>query len=72
MPVRAPRASCRSPSGYVVRPLNVTLTNLFLVGSAATAARPRDAPTTRPASRCAGATVPTIANPGSNCLGGAD
>jgi hypothetical protein len=65
-----------TPFNYVVRPLNVTLTNLFLVGEAATAsdsqARTDDlAYYAVHGALPAGATIPTIANPGYTCLGSA-
>ena len=65
-----------TPFNYVVRPLNVTLTNLFLVGEAATAAKSQ-ARTDDLAYYAvhgalpAGATIPTIASPGYSCLGSA-
>ena len=65
-----------TPFDYVVRPLNVTLTNLFLVGAAS--------PSSKTAQRTddlayfavhgalpSGATLPTIAGSGSSCLGSA-
>jgi len=65
-----------TPFDYVVRPLNVTLTNLFLVGAASTASK-----TPQRTDDLAyfavhgalpqGAAVPTIASPGSTCLGAA-
>jgi PKD repeat protein len=65
-----------TPFDYVVRPLNVTLTNLFLVGAAATASKSAQrtddlAYYAAHGALPAGATVPTIANPGSSCLGSA-
>lgn len=65
-----------TPFDYVVRPLNVTLTNLFLVGAAATTSKTpqRSDDLAYYAVHGAlpqGAAVPTIASPGYSCLGSA-
>jgi hypothetical protein len=65
-----------TPFDYVTRPLDVTLTNLFLVGAAATTAKTpqRTDDLAYYAVHGAlpkGATVPTIASPGHSCLGSA-
>jgi len=65
-----------TPFDYVIRPLNVTLTNLFLVGQAATASQSQKrtddlAYYAVHGALPSGATVPTVANPGYTCLGSA-
>lgn len=63
-----------TPFGNVNRPLNVTLTNLFIVGAAATASQtPQRADDLAyyavHGALPAGATPPTVAGPGFTCLG---
>jgi hypothetical protein len=63
-----------TPFGNVERPLNVTLTNLFLVGEAATAAQTPQAVDDMAyfavhGALPSGATMPKLASPGHTCLG---
>lgn len=65
-----------TPFDYVVRPLNVTLTNLFLVGAAATTSKTPQrtddlAYFAVHGALPSGASVPTLASPGYSCLGSA-
>ncbi|HEY3871101.1 MAG TPA: PKD domain-containing protein [Actinocrinis sp.] len=65
-----------TPFGNVNRPLNVTLTNLFLVGAAATASQTPQrvddmAYYAVHGALPAGATLPSVAGPGFSCLGSA-
>ncbi|WP_051452037.1 PKD domain-containing protein [Actinospica robiniae] len=65
-----------TPFDYVVRPLNVTLTNLFLVGAASTTSKTPQrtddlAYYAVHGALPSGASVPAVASPGHSCLGSA-